>query len=112
MASGITPWAGYVPWYNSGGKEGQAPSDDAKKIAALVDQAKTVGGADQAKIAQEIFKVWVEGCYEIGTVGLTPMDQGVVVVSNKMHNVPNALAKDWPLRTPGNARTEQFWMSQ
>jgi hypothetical protein len=31
------------------------------------------------------------------------------VVSTRLHNVPQTLAKDWPLRTPGNARTEQFY---
>jgi peptide/nickel transport system substrate-binding protein len=112
LASGITVWPAYKQWYDTGGKEGQAPSDDAKKIVELIDKAKTVGGAEQAAIAQDIFKLWVDNCYEIGTVGLTPMDQGVVVVSDKMHNIPNTLAKDWPLRTPGNARTEQFWLSQ
>ena len=34
------------------------------------------------------------------------MVQGVVVVNNKLHNVPPTLGNDWPLRTPGNARTE------
>ena len=43
------------------------------------------------------------------TVALTPLDQGVAVVNARMHNVPAKIGKDWPLRTPGNARTEQFF---
>jgi hypothetical protein len=29
-----------------------------------------------------------------------------------MHNVPTTIGNDWPLRTPGNARTEQFFFTQ
>ena len=47
-----------------------------------------------------------------GTVGLTPMIQGVVVINNKLHNIPQTIGNDWPLRTPGNARTEQFFFSK
>ena len=111
LASGITVWPLYNTWYNTGGKQGLEPSADAKQIVALVDQAKTVGPDQQIAIAKQLFTLWVDNCYEIGTIGLTPMDQGVVIVSNKMHNVPATLAKDWPLRTPGNARTEQFYMT-
>jgi peptide/nickel transport system substrate-binding protein len=39
------------------------------------------------------------------------MVQGVVVINAKLHNVPMTLGNDWPLRTPGNARTEQFFFS-
>jgi peptide/nickel transport system substrate-binding protein len=50
--------------------------------------------------------------FEIGTIGLTPMVQGVVVVNNKFHNVPKTMGNDWPLRSPGNARTEQFYFAK
>jgi hypothetical protein len=49
---------------------------------------------------------------EIGTVGLTATDQGVVVVNAKMKNVPQNLTKDWPLRTPGNGRPEPWFFAQ
>jgi len=75
----------------------------------LIDRGRTANPGEQVRIAQEIFKIWVDNAFEIGTVGLTPLDQGVAVVNAKMHNVPTKLAKDWPLRTPGNARTEQFY---
>jgi hypothetical protein len=48
---------------------------------------------------------------EIGTVGLTAVDQGVVVVNAKLKNVPQNLTKDWPLRTPGNARPEVWFFA-
>jgi peptide/nickel transport system substrate-binding protein len=37
------------------------------------------------------------------------MIQGVVVLNNRMRNVPTQVGNDWPLRTPGNARPEQFF---
>jgi len=36
----------------------------------------------------------------------------VVVVNNRMRNVPARLGNDWPLRTPGNARPEQFFFQR
>jgi len=96
-------------WYDSGGKDGVEPPAEAKRLVELIDRGKTAKPDQQVKIAQEIFKLWVDNLFEIGTVGLTPLDQGVAVVSTRLHNVPQTLAKDWPLRTPGNARTEQFY---
>ena len=96
-------------WYDTGGKEGMEPPAPVKRLVELIDRAKMADPKEQAKDAQEIFKIWVDNMFEIGTIGLTPMDQGVVVVNARMHNVPTKLGKDWPLRTPGNARTEQFY---
>jgi peptide/nickel transport system substrate-binding protein len=99
----------YTQWFNTKGKEGVEPTAEIKKIVELVDTARTVGTEGQIKAAQELFKIWADQIYEIGIVGLTPMIQGVVVVNNKMKNVPAQLGNDWPLRTPGNARPEQFF---
>ncbi|MBL8698136.1 MAG: ABC transporter substrate-binding protein [Alphaproteobacteria bacterium] len=96
-------------WYRSGGKEGVEPTPEIKKIVELIDTAKSGGPDVQIKSAQEIFKIWAEQLYEVGVIGLTPMIQGVVVVNSRMRNVPSQLGNDWPLRTPGNARPEQFF---
>ena len=74
----------------------------------IVDQAKTVAPEQQAELAQELFRIWVDNLWEVGTVGLTPIVQGVVVANAKFRNVPTTLGNDWPLRSPGNARVEQF----
>jgi peptide/nickel transport system substrate-binding protein len=71
-----------------------------------------VGPDQQIKFAHELFQIWVDNLYEIGTVGLTPMVQGVVVAGVRLRNVPSSLGNDWPLRTPGNARTEQFFFAR
>lgn len=99
-------------WYDTGGKEGMEPLPELKQIVELIDKGKTVGPEEQAKIAQEIYKIWVDNMFEIGTIGLTPLDQGVVVANVNIHNIPTKLGKDWPLRTPGNSRPEQWFYSQ
>ncbi|MBI5051854.1 MAG: hypothetical protein HZB52_01110, partial [Chloroflexi bacterium] len=113
VRSGIYGNTTYGPlwynWYRTNGKEGVEPPAYIKEMIALIDHAKTVGPADQAKDAQQIFKLWVDNMVEIGTVGLTAVDQGVVVVNAKMKNVPPNLTKDWPLRTPGNGRPETWF---
>jgi len=102
----------YYKWLTSNGKEGVEPSEPLKQIMQLIDTARTVGHDGQVKAAQELFRIWADNVFEIGTVGLTPMVQGVVVVNSKMHNVPTTIGNDWPLRTPGNARTEQFFFDK
>jgi peptide/nickel transport system substrate-binding protein len=102
----------FLQWYQTKGKEGMEPPAPIKKIVELVDTARTVGPDGQTKAAQEIFRIWADNLYEIGTIGLTPMIQGVVIVNSRLHNVPTTLGNDWPLRSPGNARPEQFFFTR
>jgi peptide/nickel transport system substrate-binding protein len=102
----------FAQWVQTKGKEGMEPPAPIKKIMELVDTARTVGPDQQVKLAQEIFRIWADNLYEIGTVGLTPMVQGVVVANTRFRNVPTTLGNDWPLRSPGNARTEQFFFTR
>jgi peptide/nickel transport system substrate-binding protein len=101
-------------WLNSGGKEGYEPNADFKRIMEIIDSAKRVSPDKQAELGKELFRIWAEGCYEIGIAGLTPLVQGVAVINVNLKNVPasNELGNDWPLRTPGNARTEQFYFAK
>jgi peptide/nickel transport system substrate-binding protein len=102
----------YGRWAQTKGADGVEPPAPIKRIMEIVDQAKTVGPEQQAKLAQELFRIWVENLWEVGTVGLTPMVQGVVVASTRFRNVPTTLGNDWPLRSPGNARAEQFFFTR
>jgi len=102
----------FYKWLTTNGKEGVEPTEPLKRIMQLIDTARSVGHDGQVAAAQELFRIWADNVFEIGTVGLTPMVQGVVVVNTKLHNVPTTIGNDWPLRTPGNARTEQFFFTQ
>ena len=99
----------YGRWALSKGAEGVEPPASIKRVMEIVDQAKTVGPDQQAKLAQELFRIWTDNLWEVGAIGLTPMVQGVVVANARFRNVPTALGNDWPLRSPGNARAEQFF---
>lgn len=96
-------------WYQTNGAEGMEPPSEVKKLVEIINEAKVSGHERQIELAQELFKVWADNVWEIGTVGLTPMIQGVLVVNQKLHNVPATAGNDWPLRTPGNTRPEQYF---
>ena len=99
-------------WYKTNGKEGVEPSAEMKKIIANIDKAKSVSAEEQAKLGKEVYQIWADNIYQMGTVGLTAMVQGVVVVNKDLMNVPKTAGNDWPLRTPGNARIEQFYYAK
>ena len=99
-------------WYASGGKEGQAPPAEIKRLVDIIDEAKTSGRNRQIALAKELFQIWADNVWEIGTVGMTPMIQGVLVANDKLRNVPAVAGNDWPLRTPGDTRLEQYFYSR
>ncbi len=98
-------------WINTKGKQGVPPAPELQKLMDIIDEAKVSGPDRQIELAHELFKIWTDEVYEIGTVGLTPMVQGVIVVNQKLHNVPETAGNDWPLRTPGNTRPEQYFFA-
>ena len=102
----------YRVWYETDGAEGLEPPDEIKQLVEIIDEAKVSGPERQIELAQELFNIWADNVYQIGTVGLTPMVQGVVVVNDKLMNVPEVAGNDWPLRTPGDTRPEQYFFSQ
>ena len=101
----------FKTWYDTNGKEGVEPPAPWKKIVELQDEAKSAGPDRQAEIAKEIYTLWVDNLYDIGTVGLTALDQGVAVVNKNLKNVPENLTKDWALRTPGNGKPEMWFFA-
>ena len=99
-------------WYRSDGERGREPTESIARIVEIIEEAKTVGVEEQIELAQELFELTSHELFSIGTVGLTPMVQGVVVVNEHLRNVPDVVANDWPLRTPGNAQPEQWWFDR
>ena len=99
-------------WINTGGAEGMEPTAEIQRLMDIIDEAKLSGRERQVELAQELFQVWADNVWEIGTVGLTPMVQGVVVATENLRNVAEVAGNDWPLRTPGNTRPEQFYFAE
>jgi peptide/nickel transport system substrate-binding protein len=99
----------YRRWFETDGAQGLEPTPEIKRLVEIIDTAKTVGTEGQIELAHELFEIVATQLYSLGTVGLTPLVQGVVVVNQDLANVPEVVGNDWPLRTPGNARPEQFF---
>jgi peptide/nickel transport system substrate-binding protein len=99
-------------WINTNGAQGVPPAPELQHLMDLIDEAKRADPDRQVELAHELFRIWTENVWEIGTVGLTPMVQGVLVVNNDLRNVPETAGNDWPLRTPGNTRPEQYFFAQ
>jgi peptide/nickel transport system substrate-binding protein len=99
-------------WYATGGERGIAPTGSILRFVEIIEEAKQSGTERQIELAHELFGLVSHELFGIGTVGLTPMIQGVVVVNKDLLNVPAVVANDWPLRTPGDARPEQFFFKR
>lgn len=95
-------------WYESNGERGIEPTAPIARMVEIIDSAKTVGTEEQIELAHELFTIIATELYSLGTVGLTPLVQGVVVANQDLINLPAVAGNDWPLRTPGNARLEQL----
>jgi peptide/nickel transport system substrate-binding protein len=102
----------YKTWYDTKGAQGVEPPQAWKDIVAIQDKAKAATPDEKVQLAQQIYKMWAQNLFDIGTVGLTAMDQGVVVVNNNLKNVPQNLTKDWALRTPGNGKPETWFYAK
>jgi len=99
-------------WVNTNGAQGVPPAPELQKLMDIIDEAKVSGRERQIELAHELFDIWTDNVWEIGTVGLTPMVQGVIVRNANLRNVPETAGNDWPLRTPGNTRPEQYFFAQ
>ena len=99
-------------WYATDGKQGIAPQPEIRRLVEIIDEAKTSSRNRQVALAKELFSIWADNVWEIGTVGMTPMIQGVLVANKKLRNIPEVAGNDWPLRTPGDTRLEQYFYAK
>ncbi len=99
-------------WIKTNGAQGVPPTPELQQLMDIIDEAKLSGRERQIELAQQLFRIWADNVWEIGTVGLTPMVQGVIVVNADLQNVPEVAGNDWPLRTPGNTRPEQYFFAR
>ncbi|MEZ4865948.1 MAG: ABC transporter substrate-binding protein [Caldilineaceae bacterium] len=99
-------------WYQSNGASGVEPDGDLRRVLELTEQGKGVSEEERIQLGKEIFQLNAENIWTIGTVGLSPMVMGVVVVKNNFRNVPDVAANSVVVQTPGSARPEQFFFKQ
>ena len=100
----------YAQWWNSGGKEGEEPTGDLRKVLELYDQIKaTVDMDKQIELFHEILRLNKENLWTIGIAVLLPK---IVIVKNYFRNVPEKAVATWHLLTPGATMPEQYFIKR
>jgi len=100
----------FARWYASNGTQGKKPTNpEMLRAMELYRSAAGKKEAERTTIAQEIWKIIVEECWVIGTVGLSPARLGVRVVKNNMGNMPARLANAQHVRNPNTAHPATFF---
>ncbi len=104
----------FATWYASNGAQGRAPTDP--QMLKIYDLFKSASGqreaGDRDKTAQEIWKILVDQQYAIGTVGESPAQFGVRIVSTKLGNIPSRACIAQHCRTPSSSHAETWYFKQ
>ena len=104
----------FANWFASNGAQGRAPTDPnllkALDLFRSASAEKSEAGRD--KIAQDIWKILVDQQYMIGTVGESPAQFGVRIVSNKLGNIPSRSCIAQHCRTPASSHPEMWYFKQ
>ncbi len=105
------PWAPlYARWYWTKGQEGEEPTGDIRKIYDLWDEFnRTIDARKRDTIIRQIIALHRKNIWIIGTVGGIPQ---LVIVNNKLRNVPDGILWDDPYRSELNSFPEQFFFKQ
>ncbi len=100
----------FANWYGSGGKVGKQPTDPELLKAIAMFQSSFGKQADERyKICQEVWKIAVDQCWTVGTVGLSPAQLGVRIVKNNFGNAPARQANGQAVRTPCSSQPTTFY---
>jgi len=103
-------WAPLVKRQNgSHDTTGVAPTKTIQQIIGLYELGIGLPHDERMKVGQEIWRLHAENLFLIGTVKLSPANNGVVVVKNNFRNVPNVAPNTPSLQNPGIARPETFF---
>jgi len=102
----------FARWYASNGTQGKKP-DNSEMLRAFELYRSAAGKkeAERTTIAKEIWKIIVEECWVIGTVGVSPAFMGVRVVKNNMGNIPARQTNAQHARTPNTSHPATFFFT-
>ena len=64
---------------------------------------------ERYKTCQEVWRIAVEECWTVGTVGLSPAQLGVRIVKNNVGNAPARQANGQAVRTPCSSQPTTFY---
>lgn len=100
----------FANWYASGGKVGKQPTDpELLKAIAMFQSSFGKQTDERYKMCQEVWKIAVEQCWTVGTVGLSPAQLGVRIVKNNVGNAPSRQANGQAVRTPCSSQPTTFY---
>jgi len=99
-------------WYLSDGENGVEPDPIVKQITDMRADTATLPRAERVALSIKLAKLQLDQLYQIGVTGLSPSNQGVVITSNRLANVPDVAGNAWMMRTPSTAFPEQFFFKQ
>ncbi len=63
----------WMTWWNTKGEKGEEPPEEAKRMWSLYDEAPFLSDEEKNKALQEVFDIWAENIWEIGTVAWIPL---------------------------------------
>lgn len=61
----------WFSWWNTKGEKGEEPPDELKRMWSLYAEVPYLSPEERNKALEEIFDIWAEGLWMIGTVGMT-----------------------------------------
>ncbi len=100
----------WVLWYQSGGKSGEKPSEDALEVISIFEKIKvTINPQERDRLTEEMLRIWAENLWVVPTAGSYNMPQ---VVKNNFRNVPERASLAYPFSSPGYLNPEQFFIKK
>lgn len=106
-----TSWAPqWAWWYRTGGKSGEEPPREVKRLLELWEKMlTTTNEAQRITLGKEILRSQAKNLWTIGTVGLTPKP---VLVSENVRNIPEKGLWAWDFYYGSLYNPEQFYFKQ
>ena len=100
----------FARWYATNGQQGKKP-DNPEMLRALELFRAAAGkkAPERIGIAREIWKIIVEECWVIGTVGQSPALNGLRIVKLNMGNNPARESNTQHVRTPNTSHPATFF---
>jgi peptide/nickel transport system substrate-binding protein len=96
-------------WWETGGKQGEEPTEPAKKQQQIYDQIVITADADEQKaLMKQLLDISAD---QFWIMGISTPGDGYGMVKNNFHNVPKQLfSSGQEFCNPGAAMPEQFYL--
>ena len=104
---GAKDWEDYI---RTDGETGTKPSPEYREAWDLYEQIMAETDDDKRKaLAFRLFDNYYANIWSLGLVQGLPR---IVMINDRLHNVPADVLEAWPLRTPSNAGMAQWYIEE